>query len=106
MPSRIFTLFCAVMSHLLMPAARRSAERDDVYLSVNGCCAVNWFVSNHWSTLRGFLSERTSRSALPNPRTGPDWNVTTQLTCQFATSLLTTGLEEAANFRPGPNGSS
>src|SRR5262249_61778256 len=40
-PSRMDTLFWAVISHLLMPGARRSVVRDENARSVNGCSGTN-----------------------------------------------------------------
>src|SRR5262245_6122618 len=100
------TLFCAVMSHLWMPGARRSVVRDEKARSVNGCCGTNCVGSKYWSTAPRFVVDWVGRSALENARGAPELNVVTQLTCQFATSRLTSGCDDVANLRPGPNGSS
>src|SRR5438270_12720272 len=94
------------MSHLLIRGARRSVVREENARNVNGCWGANCNASKYWSTVKRFLSERNRRSALEKASGAPELNVATQLNCQLATILFTTGLEEAMNFRPGSNGSS
>src|SRR5262249_45590013 len=45
----------SVTFHMPSPGPRMSAMRLDVCCSVNGACATNCVVSNHWSTVWGLL---------------------------------------------------